>query len=256
MTFKIKEVADIAGVSVRTLHHYDRLGLLKPEAATLAGYRLYSDQDLEQLQQILFFKELGFSLNEIKALLSNPDFDQKQALKTHHKLLLEKKKRLESIISLVEKTLKSKEGGKLAMSKKEMFEAFDMSEIEKHQQEYAEETKQKYGESDAYRESQRRTSAYTKEDWARIQAEGSENYQNLADLMDRDPADPEVQKIIEKCRQHISDNFYNCTLEIFRGLGELYVQDERFTKNIDKVKPGLAEFLSKGIKMYCSNRTK
>ena len=256
MTFKIKEVADIAGISVRTLHHYDQLGLLKPESTTEVGYRLYSDQDLEQLQQILFFKELGFSLKEIKALLSNQDFDQKQALKTHHKLLLEKKIRLEAIISLVKKTLKAKERGEIDMSKKEMFEAFDMSEIEKHQQQYAEETKQKYSDSEAYRESQKRTSSYTKDDWANIQAESNDIYNSLALLMDKDVTDPEVQVVIEKWRQHISKNFYNCTLEIFRGLGELYVQDERFTANIDKFKPGLAKFFSAGINVYCDNKVK
>lgn len=135
-----------------------------------------------------------------------------------------------------------------------MFEAFDLAEIEKHQQQYAEETKQKYGGSEAYRESQKRTSSYTKEDWARIQAERNEIYQNLAFLMDRDVADPEVQETIGKWRRHISDHFYHCTPEIFRGLGELYVQDERFTANIDQFKPGLAKFFREGIKFYCDER--
>lgn len=252
MPYKVKEVADMVGVSVRTLHHYDQIGLLKPESVTTAGYRLYTDSDLERLQQILFFKELDFNLQEIKAILDSPGFDRKHALKVHRELLMEKKKRLEKIIESVDKTLDSIEGG-TEMNKKEMFEAFDMSEIEKHQEKYAEEVKKKYGNTDAYKESQEKTSKYTKEDWAIIMGKQDEIYKKLADLMDKGPGDPEVQKLVGEKRQHITDNFYNCTPEIFRGLGELYVADERFTANIDKYKPGLAKFLNEAIKIYCDN---
>lgn len=252
MQYKIKEVSDMAGVTVRTLHHYDRTGLLKPGKVTAAGYRLYSDADLEKLQQILFFKELGFRLQEIIGILDNPGFDRRQALRSQKKLLLEKKKRLEAIIGLVEQTLDSIEGG-ITMTKKEMFQAFDMSEIEKHQQQYAEETKQKYGQTEAYKESQKKTAAYSKDDWASIQARGNEIYQNIAALMDHSPADMQVQKAIGACRQHITDSFYNCTPEIFRGLGDLYIQDGRFTASINKVKPGLARFMSEAIRLYCDN---
>lgn len=252
MPYKIKEVADMVGVSVRTLRHYDQVSLLKPGSVTAAGYRIYSDLDLERLQQILFFKELGFSLIEIKEILDSPGYDRRQALHSQKKLLVAKKKRLEAIIELVEQTLDSIEGG-ITMNKKEMFEAFDMSEIEKHQRQYAEETRQKYGHTEAYKESQKKTSAYTKEDWASIQARGSEIHQRIAELMDKSPADPQVQKAIGDWRQHISDNFYNCTLDIFRGLGDLYVQDERFTASIDKVKPGLAKYMSEAMCLYCDS---
>ena len=252
MFYKVKEVADIAGVSVRTLHHYDQIGLLKPESVTTAGYRLYNEEDLERLQQILFFKELDFNLQEIKDILDNPSFDRKYALKTHRELLIEKKKRIERIIKSVEKTMDSIEGG-MEMNKKEMFDGFDMTEIEKHKEKYAEETKQKYGNTDAYKESQKRTSKYTKEDWARIMANGAEIDKKLVALMDRDPSDPEVQDLIAQKRQHITDSFYNCTPEIFRGLGELYVNDERFTANIDKHKEGYAKFLIEAIKVYSDN---
>jgi DNA-binding transcriptional MerR regulator len=253
MPYKIKEVADMVGVTVRTLHHYDQTGLLRPGSVTTAGYRLYSDYDLERLQQILFFKELGFKLYEIKGILDSPGFDRRQALNSQKKLLIEKKKRLEAIIGLVEQTLGSIEGG-ITMAKKEMFRAFDMSEIEKHQQRYAEETKQKYGHTEAYKESQKKTAAYSKDDWASIQARGNKIYQKIADLMDKSPGDPQVQKAIGEWRQHITDSFYNCTPEIFRRLGDLYVQDERFTANIDKVKPGLARFMSEAMRLYCDNQ--
>ncbi|GIM28257.1 MerR family transcriptional regulator [Clostridium polyendosporum] len=252
MSYKIKEVADMVGVSVRTLHHYDQIGLLKPESVTKAGYRLYAGRDLERLQQILFFKELDFNLQEIKNILDNPRFDRKQTLITHRELLLEKKKRLEKIIKSIDKTIESIEGG-IEMNKKEMFDGFDMTEIERHKEKYAEETKQKYGNTDAYKESEKKTSKYTKDDWARIMAKGDQIYKKLAVLMDKDPSDPQVQELVAEKRQYITDSFYNCTPEIFRGLGELYVYDERFTANIDKYKLGLAKFLSEAIQYYCDN---
>lgn len=254
MSYKVKMVSDMVGVSVRTLHHYDDIGLLKPKSVTEAGYRLYEEEDIQRLQQILFFKELDFDLQEIKKILDNPNFDRERALKLHRTLLLEKKKRIEKIIESVDKTIESIEGG-IEMSKKDMFSGFDMSEIEKHKEKYAEEAKQKYGATDAYKESERRTSKYTKEDWARITKNQENIYRGLAELMSmgRMPSDSDVQDFVGKARQHITDNFYNCTPEIFRGLGEMYIADQRFTENIDKFKTGLAGFLSEGIKYYCDN---
>ncbi|UUZ92112.1 MerR family transcriptional regulator [Paenibacillus sp. P25] len=144
MTYMVKEVAGLVGISVRTLHHYDQVGLLKPETVSPAGYRLYTDRDLERLQQILFYKEIGFSLQEIKEILDRPGFDRKQALRSHKEPLLQKKKRLEDIIQTVDKTIDSIEGG-TQMEKNEMFEAFDMSAIEEHKAKYAEEARQRYG---------------------------------------------------------------------------------------------------------------
>ncbi|MGV8980904.1 MerR family transcriptional regulator [Clostridium sp.] len=252
MSYKIKEVADMVGVSVRTLHHYDQIGILKPESVTSSGYRLYNDGDLERLQQVLFFKELDFTLEEIKEILDNPNFNRKQALKTHRELLVEKKKRLDKIIKSVDKTIDFIEGG-IDMNKKEMFEGFDMTEIEAHKKKYAEETKQKYGDSDAYKESMKKTSKYTKEDWARINGANGQIYGRIIANMDKGIENQEVQKSVAELRQQITDNFYNCTMEIFRGLGELYVCDERFTANIDKHKVGLAKFLSEAMIYYCDN---
>lgn len=255
MNYKVKEVAQLVGISIRTLHHYHQIELLTPSSITSSGYRLYNDSDLERLQQILFFKELDFNLSEIKEIIDSPNFDRKHALENHRKLLYEKKKRIEKIIESVSKTIDVMEG-KRVMDNKEIFEGFDMSEIEKHKEKYAKETKEKYGDSDAYAESQRRTSKYTKEDWARIMGKQGEIYNKLVDLMDKDPSDPVVQEVIAENRQHITDSFYNCTIEIYRGLGELYINDVRFTKNIDKFKEGLAKFLSDAIKIYCDNAEK
>jgi DNA-binding transcriptional MerR regulator len=254
MFYKVKEVADIVGVSVRTLHHYDQIGLLKPDSINPSGYRIYTNSDLERLQQILLFKELDFSLQEIKTISESKDFDRKHCLITHKELLVEKKKRLEKIISSIETTINSIEGG-VKMNEKEMFEGFDMTELEKLKEKYAEEANQKYGNTEAYKESNKKTSKYTKDDWSIVMAKGDEIYTKLATLMDKSPEDSEVQKVVAAWRQHITDNFYNCTLEIFRGLGELYVQDERFTANIDKHGVGLADFLSKAIRIYCATGT-
>lgn len=254
MYYMVKEVADLTGISIRMLHYYDKIGVLKPESISASGYRLYTDNDLEKLQQLLFFKELDFSLNEIKEMVKSPNYDKREALIAHKTILTEKKNRLEKIIDTVDKTINSLEGG-TKMSKKDMFEAFDMSEIEKHQKKYAEETKQKYGESDAYKESQAKTQNYTKEDWERIVGESDNIYRTLAANMDKKPDDPIIQEQVEKYRKHISKYFYNCTLEIYRGLGEMYVSDSRFTKNIDKYGIGLSSFLREAINIYCDSQS-
>lgn len=253
MPYMVKEVADLAGVSVRTLHYYDQIALLKPDTTNQTGYRIYSDDDLDRLQQILFFKELDFSLAEIKDIIDSPDYDKRQTLKEHKKLLIKKKERLEKIINSVENTINSLEGGS-EVDKNKMFDGFDMSDIEKHKEKYAEEAKEKYGHTAMYRESTKKSSEYTDEDWARITKEQNQIYQRLAGLMDRDPDTPEVQKAIEKWRKLITENLYECNLDIFRRLGDLYINDRRFTKNIDKFKPGLAQFMQEAIHVYCEKK--
>ncbi len=253
--YKIKEVSEMAGVTVRTLHHYDSINLLKPYFINDAGYRFYGDEELEKLQQILFFRELDFSLEDIKNFLSSPNFDKTHCLSLHKELLWEKRQRLDNIIASLDKTLISLEG-EIEMSKKEMFNSFDMKAIEDHKAKYAEETKKKYGGSDAYKESQNKTSKYNKDDWQNIMGDASEIYKGLALLMDKDPSTNEVQDLVEKWRSHISKNFYNCTPEIFRGLALMYTADERFTANIDKYGEGLAQFLSDAMIVYCDNLKK
>ncbi len=252
MYYKVKEVAELGGVSIRTLHHYDKIGLLKPDAISPAGYRLYTERNLEHLQQILFFKELDFSLQVIKAMINSPSFDRKHALSSHKDLLIKKKLRLEKIISSIDNTIETLEGGK-TMNKKEMFTAFDMTDIEQHKEKYAQEVKEKYGKSEAYKESEEKTSKYSKEDWAVIMQEGSDIYKRAAALMNKKPSDPKVQETVGDLRKYITKHFYNCTPEIFRGLGDMYVQDERFTKNIDQYKEGLAKFLREAMHRYCDN---
>ena len=243
MNLTVKQVAKLTGITVRTLHYYDEIGLLTPATITEAGYRLYNDENLERLQQILFFREIDFELKNIKEILDNPDFDKVKALEKHKKLLELKRNRMEKLITLVDKTLK----GEKEMS----FKEFDMNEINKVKEEYKEEAKERWGDTDAYKESNRKTSKYGKEDWEEISKDSARIYKGFADNMDKEVSSPEVQHFVQEWQNHITKYFYNCTKEILAGLGEMYVADERFTKNIDKYGEGLAEFMSKAIYYYC-----
>ncbi|RDY72540.1 MerR family transcriptional regulator [Halobacillus trueperi] len=251
--YKVKEMAEMTGVSVRTLHHYDHIDLLSPSYVSEKGYRLYSEKELARLQQILFFKEMDFSLKKIKDILDDPDFDEGDALQRHREILREKKKRLERLIRSVDQTLQTLEGEE-RMKNEDRFRPFDKSEIEAHQKKYEKEVEERWGNTDAYKQSKQITSQYTKEDWEKIQREGDKIDRALVKLMDRDPSDPDVQQLIDKKRQHITGHFYECNLQIFRGLADMYVNDPRFTKNIDKWKEGYAEFLKRAMHTYCDQQ--
>lgn len=240
MAYMVKEVAEMAGISVRTLHHYDQIGLLRPETLSPSGYRLYGDGDIERLQQILFFKEIGLSLQEIGAILDSPRFDRKQALVRQKQLLGEQKRRIEQMIETVERTIASIEGGK-TMSKQDLFRGLDMRAAEEHQRKYADEVRERYGVDPMAR----------KEEWPEMLQRSGEISQEIANNMDKDPGDPAVQAVVDAWYKHINQSFFACTPEAFRGLADLYVQDERFTASIDAVKPGLAAFMRQAMHTYC-----
>lgn len=252
--YKVKEVAEFTGVSVRTLHHYDQIGLLTPEAVSTAGYRLYSEENLERLQQILVFKETDLSLHEIKEIIDRPEFNRKENLIKHKELLLAKKKRLEEMIMTVERTIHSIEGG-YHMEEKDMFKGFDMREIEEHQKKYSEEAKERYGK-EIVEKVEKKTAGYSAENWGDIQSKTDEIYQRLIAGMEQGPKAPEVQQAVADWRKFITDHYYDCTLDIYRGLGDLYVDDPRFTRNIDKYQQGLAAFFKEAIHYYCDQQEK
>jgi MerR family transcriptional regulator, multidrug-efflux activator len=249
MSLQVKEVSDLAGVSVRTLHHYDAIGLLVPSSVTPAGYRLYSDGDLEKLQQILFFKEIGFSLQEVKEILDSPGFDRRRALEAHRELLLEKRERMDRMLETVDRTIESIEGG-TNMARKDLFDGFDMEKIKEHQAKYSEETRQLYGK-DFVEATERRVNGYSEDKWKEIHMTVSGIYSRLAARMPYGPADPEAQQAVAAWHRCITDNFYDCTLQVFRGLGNLYVDDDRFTANINKHQIGLAQFMKEAMHVYC-----
>ncbi len=244
---KINEASKLSGVTVRTLHYYDEINLLKPSKIADSGYRIYSEKDLEKLQQILFFRELEFSLANIKQIMSDENYDKIKALKNHKKLLKQKRDRLNTLIDLCEHTLK----GKNDMS----FKQFDMSEIENAKKQYAKEVKEKWGKTDAYAQSKAKTDKYTKADWQNISEEMAEIFGQFAELKKSGttPENEKAQALVKTWQNHITDNFYTCTNEILQGLGEMYTADERFMNNVDKHGEGTAQFISQAIEVYCLN---
>ena len=241
---RISEVAKLTGITVRTLHYYDEIGLLKPSEITEAGYRLYSREDLEILQQILFFRELDFPLSQIKEIMNNPNYDKEEALKKQKELLIQQRQRIEGLIKLIEKRIE----GDNNMS----FKEFDMNEIEENKKKYAKEVKERWGTSKAYEESEKKTSSYNKEKWGDINQETSEIFKGFAELRNSDPGSEEVQELVRRWQKYITDNFYTCTNEILSGLGLMYVEDERFKENLDKNGEGTAKLMAEAIKSYCS----
>ena len=240
----ISQVAKLTGVSIRTLQYYDEIGLLKPSELTAAGYRMYDDNALQTLQQILFFKELGFPLKEIKEILEKPDFNRIAAFKKQKELFRLKRDRLDRLIQLLERL----EKGEQCMS----FKEFDMNEIEENKKKYAKEVKERWGTSKAYEESEKKTSSYNKEKWGDINQETSEIFKGFAELRNSDPGSEEVQELVRRWQKYITDNFYTCTNEILSGLGLMYVEDERFKENLDKNGEGTAKLMEEAIKIYCS----
>lgn len=252
--YKISEVAKISKITVRALHYYDEIGLLTPSVDD-KGYRLYSENDFLRLQQIMFFRELDFSLKDIKLIMDSPNFNREEALIKHRELLNKKKERIEEIISTLNKSLDEIKGETI-MKKEDMFKGFSTKEIESHKKKYAKETKEKYGESSEYKESELKTSNYDDKKWSEIINDMNEIYFEISKHIGEDPKNEDVQNLIGRWREHITKNYYNCSVEVFEGLGEMYISDSRFTKNIDKYGEGLAEFLSQGIKFYCENQKK
>lgn len=238
----IQEVAKQSGVSVRTLHYYDEIGLLKPDKISPSGYRVYQHNSLKRLQKILFYRELDFPLSKIKQLLDNPWTDENRQMEQQLELLKLKHKRLQGIIRLLEDQLK----GEDRVSIKE----FNMDEIRDHEEKYRVEVEEKYGSSDAYKESKKRAAQYGPDDWQKIQQESDAIYQALADQRQADPADAKVQSLIQDWQDLISRHFYVCTDEILAGLGEIYRSDDRFRKNIDKYGEGLSDFMADAITHY------
>ncbi|MGP3952097.1 MerR family transcriptional regulator [Streptomyces sp. 7N604] len=244
MSYSVGQVAGFAGVTVRTLHHYDEIGLLSPSARSHAGHRRYDDADLDRLQQILFYRELGFPLEEVAALLDDPDADPQEHLRRQYDVLTVRIEKLQKMAAAVQHAMEARKMG-INLTPEEKFEVFG----EHDPDQYAEESLQRWGDTEPYRESVRRASSYTKEDWLRIKAEGAQNTSAFTALMDAGaaPDSGEAMDLAEEHRQQISRNFYECTYEIHTGLAEMYMSDERFSATFEQIKPGLAGYLRDAI---------
>lgn len=243
MKLSISETAKLSGVSVRTLHYYDQIGLLKPSEITESGYRYYNEEALELLQQILFYRELDFSLKEIQKFLFHPNYDKTEALKKQKELLRLKEKRLKTLIHLIDNRLK----GENDMS----FTEFNMKEIDEAKASYAKEARERWGGTDLYEESVQKTDSYSKEEWAKIKAESNDIMSGFAKLAGTSPSTEKAQILVKRWQKHISKHYYHCTKEILADLGTMYAADERFLKNIDEFGKGTAQFMSDAIADYC-----
>ena len=237
----VGEVAALAGVTVRTLHHYDRIGLLSPSGRSAAGYRQYAPADLDRLHSVLLYRELGFPLEEVATLLDDPAADPEAHLRRQHALLRDRLERTSAMVAAVEKEMEARAMG-MSLTPEEKFEVF--GEFDPDQ--YEEEVQERWGETDAYAQSKRRTSSYTKDDWLRIKAEGEDIEARFAEaLRSGVPADSaQAMDLAEEHRQQISRNFYDCPPEMHAGLGRMYVEDERFTATYEAMAPGLAQYVS------------
>jgi DNA-binding transcriptional MerR regulator len=246
-TYTVHQLAELAGVSVRTLHHYDQLGLLAPAARTAAGYRLYREPDLLRLQQILFFKELDFPLAQIKEILDQPGFDQLQALRDHRRRLQARGEQIAQLVRTIDKTILKITEADMELTDAELYEGFSQEQIERYQREAREMYDPKLVE-----ESNRRVRKMSKAQWNAIKQEGDQVTRGLAELSERLPGDPEVQQLIARHHAWI-ENFYPCSSEIYRGLGQLYVEHPEFRANYDRYRPGLADFMQAAMNYYCDH---
>ena len=230
----VNQVSKLSGVSVRTLHHYDAIGLLKPTKITDAGYRLYGDEALGRLQTILLLRALEFPLKEIQSILDAPDFDAVAAMEQQVKLLELRRDHLDGLIAHARQIQKT---GVIPMN----FKPFDTTKIDA----YAAEAKAKWGNTDAYKEFEQKIPKQPADALMDLFAE-------VGKLRHLSPDDSQVQTMVANIQSFITDNFYTCTKQIFAGLGQMYIADERFKANIDRVGgEGTAEFVSRAIEIYC-----
>ena len=237
----VAQVSKLTGVSVRTLHHYDEIGLLKPAQVTEAGYRLYDEESLSRLHSILLLKELQFPLKEIRDILDSPGFDPMQALQQQIELLELQKKHLEDLISHARTIQKT---GVIPMD----FSSFDTEKIDR----YAAQAKEKWGKTDAYKEYEVKTAGQSKTQQQETGDKLMDIFREFGQIRHLSPSSEEAQALVAKLQQFITDNYYTCTKQILRGLGMMYIAGDEMTENINKAGgEGTAEFAHKAIEVYC-----
>jgi MerR family transcriptional regulator, thiopeptide resistance regulator len=246
MSYTVKQLGKLAGVSARTLHFYDEIGLLRPATRTAAGYRLYGEQELLILQQIMFFRQLDVPLEDIGRILADPNFDQARALRRHRELLEAQASRLDRLIETVDKTLRMLEGT-MTLSDADLYEGFSQEQIER----YKRESREAYG-VEVVEESERRAKGMSKGQWQAVRDEGDAVTRGLAGLMDRPVDDPEVQQLIGRHYQWVC-TFWTPDAAAYTGLGHLYTDNPEFRANYDKYGVGLADFLREAMAYYAEH---
>jgi MerR family transcriptional regulator, thiopeptide resistance regulator len=243
-SLSVSQLAKLSKVSVRTLHHYEEIGLFPAGGRTASGYRRYGQEDLERLQQILFFRELGFPLEEIRRIVTDPEFDVAAALVLQRQLLMEKITHLHQVVGAVDRALSTKRGDVMShpATPEEMFEVFGKDPVEREAE--VAEVKERWGPTEAYQESARRTAKYSKAQWQTIKEEADQINADLAAALGRGvPATaPEATAIAERHRQHTERWFYPCTPAMHGVVAQMYVEDPRFQATYEAIRPGLAAY--------------
>ncbi len=240
-TYRVKQVARLCGATVRTLHHYDAIGLLSPQGRSRSGHRLYSEADLLRLQQILVYRELDLPLEKIKGIVTDPSFDLRAALLEQRATLAARAAQTEAMIRAIDVALRAHEG-ESTMNAEELFDGFDPSK-------YEAEAEERWGDTEAYRESRRRTKDYSKEDWVRIKGLDDALMKKVAAAVAAGaaPSDEASMDLAEAHREHIERFYYPCSHAMHRSVAQMYTADARFQKNLDAHGEGVAAFLQAAI---------
>ena len=248
MTFSIKEIADLAGVSTRTLRYYDELGLLEPAEIGANGYRYYDHANLLRLQQILFLRELDVPLKKIKEIMDQPDFNMVESLEQHRSSLEERAERLLTLIDTIDLTIAMLHGV-VKMTEGELFMGFDETK-------YEEEVGERWGETEKFAESQKRWSSYTEDQKSAIKKEGARiTARMVGELPDISPDDPEVQAAVGDYLAYLNQHFYECDADFLRSLADMWVEDPRFSLNYERIRPGGAAFAREAVQIYCDTQS-
>lgn len=243
MAYTVGQVADLAGVTVRTLHHYSRIGLLTPADRTSSGYRRYTDAELNRLRHILFYRELGFPLEQIATILDDAGADTRAHLRRQRELLTDRILRMQQMVATVDKELEADVMG-ISLTPQEKFEIFGPD----YSPDYETEAQQRWGETDAWKQSQQRTSTFTKQQWIDIKDSGDDLNRRMALAMSEgaDPTGGRAMDLAEEHHQQIQ-RFYDCPYAMHRGLGDMYLADERFARTYEAVAPGLTQWVRDAI---------
>ncbi|MGI6578378.1 MAG: MerR family transcriptional regulator [Eubacteriales bacterium] len=249
MEYTITDLAKLAGISTRTLRFYDEIGLLKPAGTNHSGYRVYKSREVDRLQQILFYKELGVNLNKIKEIISCHTFDELGALREHLRMLNEKRDKLDNLIHSVKKTIAYKEG-RISMTDKEKFESFKKEMIDENESKYGKEIRERYGQ-ETVDKSYEKFKNMSADQYKEFQRLGEQIYETLAEAYETgDPAGELAQKAADLHRRWLCFTWNEYSKEAHAGLAQMYVDDERFKAYYDKIKPGISEFLRDAILIY------
>jgi DNA-binding transcriptional MerR regulator len=253
MEYSVNKLSKLSGVSARTLRYYDEIGLLKPARVAQSGYRIYGPQELDVLQQILFYRELRFSLEEIKSLLAAPDFDRTRAFESHLTALHAKRERLDALIRNVTRSVAAMKG-EIAMADKEKFEGFKQQLIDENEEKYGAEIREKYGE-DAINRSNQKVKGMSKEQYAEVEKLSAEVNETLKAAFEQgDPSGELAQKACELHKRWLCYFWDSYSKEAHKGLAQMYVDDPRFTEYYDKIAPGCAPFLRDAINIFCISK--